>query len=182
MQNLTATIPGRATPRITLDALSHKTYDELEAMYLAATVPGSLHAADGKLVGRMLAVRKADRGLIARWLRRLARSPSFLWQGKTLAARSDTEGEGYNRVCVEHLLGRQHVFPLGTRFGRSQFDGKPTIIVDYDRPANPGWMRRVHDEIRQLEPGLFLGLDMWKTARGSIGLVWFALDGRNVSN
>src|SRR5262245_37852897 len=158
--------------------LARLTYAELDAAYRAATVPASLRAADGVLVGRMLAMRGADRGPVARWLRRLARSPTFVWQGKTLAAHADDRGEGVNRICAPGVLGRQRLFPFASRFGASLFDGRPTIVIDYDRPDNPWWMRRVHDEIRELEPGLFLGLDLWRTRTRSVGLVWFTLDAR----
>ena len=170
-----------ATPRrphLTLHDLAGMTYAELEAMYRAAAAPASLRAADGKLVGRMLAMRHADRGLRGRWLRRLALSPSFIWEGKTLAAHADHAGGGYNRICLEGVLGRQHIFPFDSYLAPSQFDHKPTIVIDYDRPSNPWFMRRIRDELRELEPGLFLGLDMWKTKQRAVGLVWFALDGR----
>jgi hypothetical protein len=119
----------------------------------------------------MLAWNGIDRGPLARALRRLARSPRFVWQGKTLVA-----GGGHNRVDLGGVLGRQNIFPFATSVAPSLFDGKPTIAIDYDRPENPWWMRRVHDEIREVEPGLFLGLDLWRTARRSVGLVWFALE------
>jgi hypothetical protein len=70
------------------------------------------------------------------------------------------------------------MLPFASRFGASLFDGRPTVVIDYDRAENPPWMRRVHDEIRELEPGLFLGLDLWRTDARSIGLVWFALQTR----
>jgi hypothetical protein len=167
------------TARRHLDALSACSYAELDAMYRAAAAPASLRAADGKLAGRMLAMKRADRGPLGRWLRRLALSPSFVWEGKTLAATTDRDGGGYNRICVPGVLGRQHVFPFASRFEPSLFDGKPTVVIDYDRPANPWFMRRIHDEIRELQPGLFLGIDMWKTARRSVGIVWFALASRS---
>ena len=180
MQTTTRPSNGQLAPRIAvnLDTLAERTFDELDAMYRAASAPESLHAADGVLVGRMLAMRGADRGPLARWLRRLAISPGFAWRGKTLAAHDADRGEGVNRISLGNVLGRQNLFPFASRFGRSLFDGKQTIIIDYDRPANPPYMRRIHDEVRELEPRLFLGIDMWKTARGSVGLVWFALDGR----
>jgi hypothetical protein len=183
MSNL-STIQNAASTRraITLDALQTNTYDELVEQYCAAVTPRSLHAADGKHAGRMLAWRGLGHGWLARRLRALALSPTFLWEGKTLAADSDTQGSGYNRICLEGVLGRQHLFPFDTRFGTSLFDGKPTIIIDYDRPANPWYMRRIHDEIRELEPGLFLGLDIWKSRHDATGLVWFALDGRRRLN
>jgi hypothetical protein len=151
--------------RHSLDELMRHDYAELAALYRAAPAPRSADIADGRLDGRMLAWRWGS-------LRTLARSPRFVWQGKTLSAK---DGGGYNRVNLGGVLGRQHIFPFATRIVPSLFDGKPTIDIDYDRPANPWWMRHIHDELRELEPGLFLGLDLWRTSQRSIGLVWFAL-------
>jgi hypothetical protein len=165
--------------RRTLDDLMAFTYPELLAMYRAAVAPASLRAADGVLIGRMLAWNRLARGPIARGLRRFAVSPSFVWEGKTFAAAADGAGAGYNRVHLRGVLGHQHVFPFASRFGDSLLDGRRTIVIDYDRADNPWWMRRIHDELRELEPGLFLGLDLWRGKARSIGLVWFALDARS---
>lgn len=172
----TIAIPNRVeAPRHSLDSLQSYTYRELEAMYRAARTPSSIRAADGVLSGRMLAWNRIDRGPIANALRRFALSPRFVWEGKTLAARDHESGGGFNRVRLGNVLGHQNIFPFSTYFASSLLDGKPTIAIDYDRADNPPWMRRIHDEIREVEPGLFLGLDLWRTERRSVGLVWFAL-------
>lgn len=162
----------------TLDTLAQRTSDELDALYRAATVSQTMHAADGALVGRMLAVRGVP-GPIANPLRRWAASRSFVWEGKTFSASSDTKGVGHNRVFIPNVFGRQNLFPFDTLFGPSAIDGKPTLILDYDLDVNPGYIRHIHDEIREVSPGLFLGPAMWKGARDKKTLVlWFALDSR----
>ncbi len=161
----------------TLDTLAECTHDELDVLYRAATVSSTMRAADGALVGRMLAVRGMPSGP-AGWLRRWASSPSFVWEGKTFQASSDTHGMGHNRVFVPRALGRQNLFPFATSFGPSAIDGRPTLVLDYDLRANPSYIRHVHDEIRELSPGLFLGPAMWKTDRRKVMVLWFALDSR----
>jgi hypothetical protein len=161
----------------TLDTLAERSLDELDALYRAATVSTTMHAADGRLVGRMLAVRGMPGGL-ARPLRRWAASRSFLWEGKTFQASDDRHGVGHNRVNIPGALGRQNLFPFETLFGPSAIDGKSTLILDYDLEANPGYIRHIHDEIREVSPGLFLGPAMWKTDRSKALVVWFALDSR----
>jgi len=163
--------------RHTLDTLATRTSDELDALYRAATVSTTMHAADGKLVGRMLAVRGIPAGP-AGWLRRWAGSSSFVWEGKTFQASSDTRGVGHNRVFVPRALGRQNLFPFETSFGPSAIDGRPTLILDYDLAVNPGYIRKIHDEIREVSPGLFLGPAMWKSDRSKALVLWFALDSR----
>jgi len=166
----------RSAPH-SLDALASMSLDALDALYRAATVSTTMHAADGQLVGRMLAVRGLP-GAVAGPLRRFAASRSFVWEGKTFQASSDTRGVGHNRVVVPRVLGRQSLFPFETRFGASAIDGKPTLILDYDLDVNPGYIRHIHDEIREVAPGLFLGPAMWKTATGKALVMWFALDAR----
>ena len=162
----------------TLDSLARLSFAELEALYRRAAAPTSIRAADGALRGRMLAVRGLERGPVAAWLRRFAGSRSFVWEGKTFAARSDRDGDGHNRSAAPGVLGRQNLFPFTTRIDRSEIDTAPTLVLDYDHGVNPPYIRRIHDEIRELAPRLFLGPAMWKRARGPVTVLWFALDGR----
>ena len=160
-----------------LDSLARKTPAELDALYRAATVSKTMHAADGALVGRMLAVRGMP-GSIAGPLRRWAASRSFVWEGKTFQASSDARGVGHNRVFIPGVFGRQNLFPFDTSFGPSAIDGKPTLILDYDLDVNPGYIRRIHDEVREVAEGLFLGPAMWKSGKDKSLVLWFALDSR----
>lgn len=172
------TIPTTQRASIhSLDSLSRKTSAELDALYRTASVSKTLHAADGALVGRMLAVRGVP-GPIAQPLRRWAASRSFVWEGKTFQASSDTRGNGHNRVFIPGVFGHQNLFPFATSFGASAIDGKPTLILDYDLDVNPGYIRRIHDEIREVAEGLFLGPAMWKSGTDKTLVLWFALDSR----
>jgi hypothetical protein len=164
-------------PLHTLDSLAQRSLSELDALYRSAVVSTTMRAADGALTGRMLAVRGLPSGLAAP-LRRWAASRSFLWEGKTFQAATDQRGVGHNRVFVPRALGRQNLFPFDTLFGPSAIDGKPTLILDYDLDANPGYIRHIHDEIREVSPGLFLGPAMWKSAKDKTLVLWFALDSR----
>ncbi|GMV18503.1 MAG: hypothetical protein AMXMBFR56_67270 [Polyangiaceae bacterium] len=163
-------------PKLSLDDLSQKSYAELETLYRSGTVPASLRAVDGKLTGRMLAVRGLGGGPLAKGLRKLAASRAFVWGGKSFEAESDRTGRGINRVQAPGVLGRQNLFPFTTLFAASAIDGKPTIVLDYAHPENPPYIRAIHDEIREVAPGLYLGPAMWKTAKGPRTVLWFALD------
>lgn len=160
-----------------LDSLAALSIAELEALYRGARVSSSMSAADGELPGRMLAVRGLP-GPIARPLARWAGSRSFLWEGKTFRATSDRAGVGHNRVVARSVLGRQNLFPFATLFGPSAIDGAPALILDYDLADNPGYIRRIHDEVREVEPGLFLGPAMWKSSDSRTLVLYFALDAR----
>ncbi|HEX9104878.1 MAG TPA: hypothetical protein VF997_21860 [Polyangia bacterium] len=173
-----AAVEPAAASELTLDTLARRSYDALEALYRAAPNPRSMHAVDGAPKGRMLAVRYLDGAPLAGLLRAFAASPAFVWDGKTFAARSDDEGAGINRIRLPGALGRQDLFPFHTRFDASAVDGAPALVLDYDLPQNPPWIRKIHDEIREVAPGLFLGPAMWKAASGPTTLLWFALDTR----
>jgi hypothetical protein len=167
-----------AASELTLDSLARQSYAELEALYRAADAPRSMHAVDGVPKGRMLAVRYIDGVPVMRLLRAFAASPRFVWDGKTFSARSDEEGSGINRIRIPGALGRQDLFPFETLFGASAVDGRRALILDYDLPRNPPWIRKIHDEVREVAPGLFLGPAMWKAASGPTTVLWFALDTR----
>ena len=67
----------------------------------------------------------------------------------------------------------------GASRGRTAVDGRRTIGRDYELADNPGLIRAIQDEVREIEPGLYLGPAMWKGADGKKTLVlWFALDTR----
>lgn len=175
--DVAAAAPTAASP-LTLDSLARQSFAALEARYRAARPPRSMHAVDGAPKGRMLAVRYVDGAPVARLLRAFAASPAFVWDGKTFAAHSDEDGTGINRIRIPGALGRQDLFPFATHFRPSELDGAPALVLDYDLPRNPPWIRKIHDEIREVAPGLFLGPAMWKAASGPTTILWFALDTR----
>jgi hypothetical protein len=174
------TTPKKATERrsagaLTLDQLARMDVAELGALYARGAMPDSLHALDGHPKGRMLAVRGLDRGSRGSLVRRLASAALFPWGGKSFTAKSDTSGRGVNRV---HLGGRHQLFPFHTLVGSSSLDRRPCVILDYDLPDNPGFIRAIHDEVREIEAGLFLGPAMLKRTGSHAFVLWFALDTR----
>lgn len=162
-------------PSRSLDDLGRLTPAELLALYRTGGVPEELAALDGDLVGRMLAIR----GLPLRAIASLAGSDRFPWGGKSFLAVDAATGTGINRV---RLGGRHRLFPFRTLFGPSVVDGQPCVVLDYDDADNPGFIRSIHDEIRELDPGLYLGPACWKRAGQSpLVVLWFALDTRGVA-
>jgi hypothetical protein len=167
-----------AAPELTLENLAARSYRELEALYRGAPNAKSMYAVHGAPKGRMLAVRFLDLSPLRNVVRSYAASSSFLWDGKTFNAASDDEGDGINRVYVPGVFGRQNLFPFKTFFDPSAIDGKPALILNYDLAENPPYIRKIHDEVREVAPGLFLGPAMWKAALGPKTVLWFALDNR----
>lgn len=158
-----------------LDQLALHDGARLEALYRAGAVPSSLDALDGHPTGRMLAVRGLERGLVRAPVRSLAAARLFPWGGKSFSSVDASRGRGINRV---HLGGRHLLFPFETRVEASAIDGAPTVVLDYDLPDNPRLIARIHDEIREVSPGLYLGPAMWKSGTTRTLVLWFALDTR----
>jgi hypothetical protein len=164
---------GTLRPTHSLDSLSCLDTRELESIYRGGNVPSHFRVLDGHPRGRMLAVRKIESSPVGRSLRRFAAARAFPWGGKSFSALTANTGNGINRV---HLFGRHQLFPFHTLLGASRIDGEPALILDYDLSDNPGLIRKIHDEIREVAPGLFLGPAMWKTDAGEALVLWFALD------
>jgi hypothetical protein len=152
----------------TLDDLALLSHHELRDLFASSSVPSSLSALDGDLRGRMLAPAGLRQGRLFRALARVARSPRFPWLGKTFASEGESEGRGKNRL---RLLGTHRIAPFTTRFGTSAVDGKPCVVLRYRGLP-------IHDELREVGPGLFFGPACLKRAFGKpVVAVWFAVDG-----
>ena len=175
------TTPHRSelhAPQHTLASLAALDTDALAALYASAESPTSVTPLLGQPRGRMLAVRGLDRGPLSRWIGRLSASSFFPWGGKSFSGTGVT-GMGINRVLLGGA-GRHNLFPFATSIGASALDGRDAIVLDYDRPENPGLIRAIHDEVRAIEPGLYLGPAMWKGRAQKTLVLWFALDAREL--
>jgi hypothetical protein len=87
----------------------------------------------------------------------------LIWQGKWF---SDEGGIVVNRVLHHNR------FPARAVYGASWFDGKPAIIIDYEGTTSHLCVAKLRDEMREVAPGLYLGLAY---SRGSFkaGPRWF---------
>lgn len=138
-----------------VDALLGKPLHELEALYAAAICP-EISALDGEGQGRMLAVTGwGSKFPLGRWLPKLAGGHYFPWKGKNFAPCTDASGEGINRTLSHRWPLR--LFRFETEIAHSLYDGAPAYVLDYDLSSNPGFIRRIRDEIRQISPDVFLG-------------------------
>jgi hypothetical protein len=98
-------------------------------------------------------------GLMPRLFSKAARAVA--WQGKVFDVFSPDCNSG---VVVNKIL------PIGlnlivakTYRGESWMDGKDTIIIDYSDTSL--FARQIRDEIREVEPGLYLGKVWWGKKR-----------------
>ncbi len=160
--------PRDRSPQPRLDALARLPGARLAERFAAARAPADPAILDGEPVCRALLPGGA---LASGW----ARSERFPWIGKSF--RQDGPGRltGHNRLT---LFGGARALSFVAAVGPSLLDGDPALILRYDSPgtANPWWQRRIHDELREVEPGLLAGPVMWLGRRGARTLCWFAID------
>lgn len=170
LEPATAHAPPRITRRVArLDDLVFLEHDELRLLYEGAPAPG-LSDLDGPLRGRMLAV-PALPDVVTALPRAWARTGTFPWRGKTFVPRSTEKGEGINRVVSDRLA----LFRFTTRIAPSRHDGAPVLELDYDHRGNPGFIRRIEDEVRTIAPRLWLGQAWLRTSGKKHFVLWFAL-------
>lgn len=162
--------PPRITRRVArLDDLVFLEHDELRLLYEGAPAPG-IADLDGPLRGRMLAV-PALPDVVTALPRAWARTGTFPWRGKTFSPRSTKDGEGINRVGSD----RVSLFRFTTRIAPSRHDRAPVLELDYDHRGNPGFIRRIEDEVRTIAPGLWLGQAWLRAGSRKHFVLWFAL-------
>jgi len=94
-----------------------------------------------------------------------SRATRAVWQGKVF--RDD--GTMINRV-----FGLGRAIPADVYVGESITDGQPALILDYSRSRL--WPE-VRDEIREVSPGLYLGV-MYKGKANPEVKTFFTLDAR----
>ena len=126
----------------------------------------------GDLRGRMLAWPSLQaRPGVANAIRAFAGSKAFPWRGKSFNPKGEISGEGINRVLSDRL----RLFRFETFIGPSKAGDFDALQLDYDLPTNPPVIRSIKDEIRELEPGLWLGQAYLKTRTRNILWLYFAL-------
>lgn len=162
----------------TLDTLALLGVEELENVYRRGTATKDFTAFEGAPTGRMLsAVGPLGQGLAHFALRQFSGSSIFPWAGKSFYTVGESSGMGINRVRLGTTV---KLFAFSTRIGPSAIDGDPCVILDYDRPENPFFIRAIHDEIRCVAPGLWLGPAMVKTKSRPHLVLFFALHKRGI--
>jgi hypothetical protein len=80
----------------------------------------------------------------------------FAWQGKTFDA---AHGTLTNRILVFGL----NAIVAQVYKGPSWFDGKECIVLDYSHTSLVA--EHIRDEIRQIDPGTYLGVVYWDKTR-----------------
>lgn len=145
-----------AAPALCLDQLAHMSWDELEALYRQAP-PGRI--SEGYAHGR--AIYCPDDRLAGP----RSKITHLLWHGKHFSA---CDSMLINQWCGVKAIKAQ------VYYGPSWLDGKPSIIMDY-RQTSHVW-KDVRDEIREVAPGVFVGIMFQERECGPKLKMYFALE------
>lgn len=163
--------------KLTFEDLTAMSFDKLGELYANGSVPDNFaEVLNDHPKGRMIALRGIDNlPVIGKVVDIFAKHPLFPWDGKSMAATSGQTSDGINRV---KLGAKMNWFPFKTSVQDSQIDGKPTIVLDYEQKGNPVFIKKIHDEIREIAPGMYFGPAMAKVGKGKppVLVLWFALD------
>lgn len=147
----------------TVKSWLNKSREELDEIYRNAQ-PGEIPTGDTR--GTAILAGSLFSKIVAAFAR------LFAWQGKVFDIFS---ADGQSGVLVNKIL------PLGLTFivakvyrDKSWLDGKDTIVIDYS--STSFFARVIRDEIREVEPGVYLGKVWWGKKR----ILDFALTRANV--
>ncbi len=130
-------------------ALQSRSRAELDDLFGVAA-PGVMPSGEG--IGTAMPVPGWWLGRFLSWLIRC-----LVWQGKRVDAAAGTLR---NRVSPFGLLA----FQASVATAASRVDGRPCWVLDYSRTS---WLGRlVRDELREVAPGLYLGVGFVAARRG----------------
>ena len=150
-------IPTAAqTPALSVEQLLRMSGSELEAVYRQGTVTG---IPPGRVRGTAILAPGTRRNGV------MARGTRLVWQGKIF---SPAESSAVNRFFGLPIV-RAQVYQE-----QSWLDGAPALILDYSHTSRIYAENR--DEIRQIAPGLLLGLMYARTTPQPALRMFFVLE------
>jgi hypothetical protein len=167
------------------EALAGRSPGELADLFGRAAAPDP--PLDGRYRGDLISMTVAP-GVDGAFLRGFQRSRPWLGKRFDAAARTgqnllDRRLWGAGRLLTPHRYRAWwpedertfRAFPFETAVGPSLLDGEhPVLQIDYDLNVNHPRLRRIRDELVEVEPGVYLGQALWRRA-GVRRLAWFWL-------
>ncbi|MBI9077883.1 MAG: hypothetical protein JEZ02_20965 [Desulfatibacillum sp.] len=99
------------------------------------------------------------------------------WDGKGFMPLKDQRGWGYNIFSGKNGSGPARVRKMNTRIGLSCIDNRDSFHLQY-KVHNPGFIGLMRDEIRQVNPELFIGIGYMDILTGPLIPAPFILHGK----
>jgi hypothetical protein len=168
---------GVAPEQVGLDDLRRLSYGELVRLFHAAQAPAF---AEMKGEYQAASLPAGVLGFVGSLYIRYLFGPGQ-WVGKAFFPFEAHAGWGYNLFSVEERGGSSRVLrqrKMATFLGPSNIDGRASFHLDYS-PYNGGLNHTVHDELRKICDGLYLGLGYVGFSAGAITPVPFVVHGQS---
>ncbi len=147
---------GAQTPAVSVDQLLRMSGPELDALYRQGSVAG---IPPGRVRGTAILAPGTRRN------EAMARGTRLVWQGKVF---DPAESSAVNRFFGLRIVRAQAYQE------QSWLDGAPTLVLDYSRTSRIYAQNR--DEIRQIAPGVLLGLMYARTTPQPTLRMYFVLE------
>lgn len=156
---------------VSLRKLQQDTVAQLDRTYRNASFPNT-DRLKGDFQGSVPKVR-SDTYLASAFkpIETMSNQGVLPWLVKSFYSTGDSV-EGINRI----LLDRLKLFKFETFKGSSLFDSRECLVLDYDIPENPFFMKFIRDELRQVHENLFLGQMYLTTPLTDTSVLYFALE------
>ncbi|MEW5945830.1 MAG: hypothetical protein AB1742_06490 [bacterium] len=151
-----------ANPEIDLEMLTAEELQEMELDRLDEIFSKAQAPDPEQLRGtfRGLALASPVHDYVPKALRKVwalyASSPLFMWKGKEFEMDEEQNCLGGRNLFVS-LNSPIKLFKFTTRTEPSEYDSGDCLVLDYDLDKNPLPIRKVRDELRRVNPNLYLG-------------------------
>ena len=130
-------------------SMNREQLDQLYTKAAAGTIPNGDTRGTAIVAGSMFA------RLYARFAR------LFAWQGKVFDLFPPHQQSG---ILINKISAFSLTFIVAKVYkGASWMDGKETIVIDYSKTSFLA--KKIRDEIREVEPGVYLGKVWWGKTR-----------------
>ena len=156
---LLLTLPVNGQTPLNFDSLGKMSSLQLEELYRNGK---AFEPSDGYLKGR--AFPKPDK--FGHQLR--SESISLVWKGKNIYTKD---------AIMLNQVGKKQMIAASISKDESWLDGKPSVIFDY--AIGPKWAQKARDEVREIAPGLYLGIMYYRECPCPKIAMFFALENCN---
>jgi hypothetical protein len=136
--SLLLVLPLKAQTTLNIDSLGKMSASQLEELYRNGKV---FEPTDGYLKGK--AFPKPDK--FGHKLR--SETIGLVWKGKNIYTKE---------ALMLNQVGKKQMVAASIANEESWLDGKPSVIFDY--ASGPKWAQKARDEVREIAPGLYLGI------------------------
>ncbi len=158
------TPPNPIENALTLSDLAKMTQAQLDVLYLAAQTP------------RISDMNGATNGIPLAGPTPASAIPFVPWKGKSFKPLNMVEGVGNNRIQMSPLAPEVNEFNFKFTLGDPIDGDNAVIVLDYNNIGNAPAFRIIRDDIKKVNPTLFLGRMYQTTLHGFQFLLYFALE------